>query len=153
MADVAMTGSRPRQITVALWLMGLGAVMLLAGGLVTASVSFDTLRQVAPPSITDESVSASLWLYRGAGVLFAAAGAGLLALTLRSRRRDPRFRRATVSLALVIVVLVAVAAVFAGAHILAVLSVLPIIAGALFLGRSSSVAWFAGEDLEGYFDD
>lgn len=145
-----MTGSRPREITTALWLVGVGAVLLLAGGLVTASVSFDTLRQVAPPSVTDESVRASLWLYRGAGILFAAAGAGLLWLTLRTRRRDPRFRRATVSLALVIVVLVAVAAVFAGAHILAVVSALPIIAGTLFLGRSSTVAWFAGEEP---FDD
>ena len=47
-------------------------------------------------------------------------------------------------LALVTVVLVGLVAVFAGIHILALLGLLPIIAGALLLTRPAAAEWFAG---------
>ena len=45
-----MTGieSRPGAVSGAIWSLVIGAAMLAAGGLITAAVSFDTLRLVAP---------------------------------------------------------------------------------------------------------
>ena len=112
-----------------------GAVLLMAGGLMAAIVDFDALRDAAPPGVSDESVRNYLRLYRGAGILFALAAALLGAFAGRARAGDPRYRRATAGLALAIVVLVGVAAVFAGTHILTLLSLLPIIAGTLMFSR------------------
>ncbi|MDA2992185.1 MAG: hypothetical protein O3B27_11585, partial [Actinomycetota bacterium] len=75
--------------------------------------------------------------------LFCVAAAALIAFAVRARARDPRSRRATVALALAIVVVVALAAVFAGTHILALLSLLPIIVGTLMLGRPALLGWYA----------
>ena len=127
--------SRPSSVTPAFWLLVVGAVLLMAGGLLAATVDFDALRRTAPPMVSDQSVRNYLRLYRGAGVLFALAAAALAALAVRARDGDVRFRRAATGLALVIVVLVGVAAVFAGTHILALLSLLPIITGTLMLNR------------------
>ena len=127
--------SRPSSVTPAFWLLVVGAVLLMAGGLLAATGDFDALRRTAPPMVSDQSVRNYLRLYRGAGVLFALAAAALAALAVRARDGDVRFRRAATGLALVIVVLVGVAAVFAGTHILALLSLLPIIAGTLMLNR------------------
>jgi len=146
-------GARPGVVSGAVWALVIGAVMLAAGGLITAGVSFDTLREVAPASVPDESIRSSLWLYRGVGILFAAAAAALIATTVRAGRGDPRFRRATTALALTITVLVALTAVLAGTHILALLSMVPIVVGILLLSRPASMAWFAGagdiEDVPG----
>jgi hypothetical protein len=49
------------------------------------------------------------------------------------------------TLGLTIVVLVGLAAVFAGTHILALLSLLPIVVGTLLLNRPNVVEWYAGE--------
>ena len=132
-----MTASeaRPGATTAAFWLLVVGATLLMAGGLMAATVGFDALRQAAPPAVSDQSVRSYLRLYRGTGVLFALAAAALAAFAVRARDGDTRYRRAATGLALAIVVLVGVAAVFAGTHILALLSLLPIIAGTLMLNR------------------
>jgi hypothetical protein len=146
-----MTGiqSRPGAVSGAVWCLVIGAVMLAAGGLITAAVSFDTLRLVAPESVPDESIRSSLWLYRGVGTLFALAAAALASLTVRAGRRDARFRRATMALALALTVIVAIVAALIGIHILALLSLVPIVVGTLLLSRPAVVAWFAGAaDLE-----
>ena len=135
--------ARPTVVSVATWLLLLGAAMLIAGGLATATVGFDTLRRVAPSSVSDASVRSYLTLSRGTGALFAVAGAGLAFLAMRTRGRDARFRRALLGLALAIVVLAGGAAVFSGAHILALLSLLPIIVGVLLLNRHDAITWFA----------
>jgi hypothetical protein len=62
----------------------------------------------------------------------------------RARIRDLRSRRAAMALGLAIVVLVAVAAVFSGTHILALLSLIPIVIGTLLLSRPAVVEWYAG---------
>ena len=146
-----MTGieSRPGAVSGAIWSLVIGAAMLAAGGLITAAVSFDTLRLVAPESVPDESIRSSLWLYRGVGLLFVLAAAALVALTVRAGHRDVRFRRATMALALAITVIVAIVAVFIGTRILALLALVPIVVGTLLLSRPAVVAWFAGAaDLE-----
>jgi len=137
--------SRPGAITAAFWLLVVGAVLLMAGGLLAATVSVDSIRQAAPPSVSDESVHDSSRLYRGAGILFSLAAAALAAFAVRARDRDPRFRRAALALGLTIVVLVAIAAVFAGTHILSLLSLVPIVVGTMLLSRPGVVDWYAGD--------
>lgn len=134
--------ARPAVVTAGFWSLVVGAALLCVGGLATATISFDALRQAAPSTVTDHTVRSYLLVYRGVGLLFAASGLALGALAARARRRDPRFRRSAVVLALVIVLLVGVAAVFAGISILALLSLLPIIVGVLLLSRAAAINWF-----------
>lgn len=141
---MAATVDRPAVVRRAVWLLLSGSVLVAAGGLITAAVSFDTLRQVAPAAVDDETVRSSLWLYRGVGLLFVLAAAGLITVAVRAGRGDVRFRRATTALSLATVVLVSLSAVLVGSHILALLGVLPILLGVVLLGRPAAVAWFAG---------
>ena len=104
--------SRPAAVTTAFWLLVLGAVLLMAGGLMSATLGFDTLRRSAPQTVTDETVRNYLRLYRGAGVLLALAGAALAAFAARARDGDTRFRRSATGLSLAIVILVSIAAGF-----------------------------------------
>ena len=129
---------------VAFWLLIVGAVMLVSGGLLAATMSFDAIRSVAADSVSDEQVHNYLTFHRGSGVICVLTGAALGFLAGRLRRGDARFRRATIVLALVTVVLVALVAVFAGIHILALLGLLPIIVGALLLTRPAAAEWFTG---------
>lgn len=141
---MSSTDSRPAAVTAAFWALTVGAVVLLAGGLMAATVGFDSLRQAAPPTVSDSDVRNYARLYRGAGALFSVAAVGLGVLAVRARDRDPRYRRSAMSLGLAIVVLVGLAAVFAGTHILALLSLLPIVVGVLLLSRPSVSEWYAG---------
>jgi hypothetical protein len=138
------SAARPRSVDFAFWLLLVGAVMLLVGGLLAATMPFDAIRNAAAHSVTDEQVHNYLAFQRGSGAICVLAGAGLAFLAGRMRRGDARFRRATIVLALVTVVLVALVAVFAGIHILALLGLLPIIVGGLLLTRPAAAGWFAG---------
>lgn len=143
---------RPGQVTAAFWMLVIGAVLLMAGGLLAVSVSFDYLREMQPPAVSDQSIRDLLWQYRGAGILFCIAAFALLILAVRTRRRDPRYRRAAIALGLVTVILVSLFAAFqiAGLHILALLSMVPIIVGTLLLGRPAAVDWFTGRADAGF---
>ncbi len=138
------TESRPSAVTTACWLLVVGGVLLIAGGVLATLVSFDSLRQAAPITVTDEALHDYARLYRGAGILFGIAGVALVWFAGRARSRDLRARRAAMALGLSIVVLVAVAAVFSGTHILALLSLLPIVVGTLLLSRPTVLDWYAG---------
>ena len=130
---MAANDLRPAGVTTAFWLLVFGAVLLMGGGLMAAALmGLNTLVGYAI-------------LHRGAGILFCLAAAALTGFAVRARDGDPRFRRATIALALAIIVIVAVAAVFAGTHILALLSLLPIIVGTLMLGRPALQGWYSGE--------
>ena len=134
---------RPGAVTAAVVSMVLGAVTLAVGGVLTAAVSFDTLRQLAPESVSDDTVRESLRFYRGEGVIFAVAAVSLLALTIRAARRDPRYRRAAVALGLALVALVSLAALVVGTDQLVTLSLLPLTIGALLFTRPSVRNWYA----------
>ena len=136
--------SRPRAVEVAFWLLIVGAVMLVVGGLLAATMGFDNIRSVAPDSVSDEQVHNYLTFHRGSGVICVLTGVALGFLTGRMRLGDARFRRATIVLALVTVVLVGLVAVFAGIHILSLVGLLPIIVGALLLTRPAAAEWFTG---------
>jgi hypothetical protein len=135
--------SRPRVVEVAFWALVVGAVLLMVGGLLAATLSFDTVRQAAPSSISDKQLHNYLSLHRGAGVGGVLAGGGLGFLAGRTRAGDTRFRRATIGLALAIIVVVGLMAVFAGIHVLSLLALLPIIVGMLLLTRPAATDWFA----------
>ena len=134
--------SRPRIVDTAFWVLLAGAVLLVVGGLLAATLSFDTVRAATAASISNEELRRYLFFHRGAGVGCALAGAGLGFLAGRTRAGDARFRRATIGLALAIVVLVGLSAVFAGIHVLSLLALLPIIVGMLMLTRPAATAWF-----------
>ncbi|MCB0932074.1 MAG: hypothetical protein KDB71_09280 [Mycobacterium sp.] len=144
-APAGKAGARPGAVMVAFWLLIVGAVMLMAGGLLTATTGFDTVRQTTPASVSDQSVRDLLRFYRGVGILFCVAAAVLAGSALRTRDGDPRFRRATMALGLAIIVLVALAALLTGAvFILALLSLLPIVGGVMVLNRPAVAQWFVG---------
>ena len=141
---MAANDLRPGGVTTAFWLLVVGGVMLMAGGLMAATVSVESLREAARSTVSDDSVRDYARLYRGTGILFCIAAATLIGFAVRARGGDPRFRRAAIALGLAIVVIVAVVAVFAGTHILALLSLLPIIVGTLLLGRPAVPGRYAG---------
>ncbi|MGY4711986.1 hypothetical protein ACXDF8_20870 [Mycolicibacterium sp. CBM1] len=118
------TQPRPRAVTVAFWSLLVAGVMLVAGGLIAATASI--------PAI-----------FRGAGIVCALAGVMIGFLAGRVRRGvDARFRRATLALSLLLVVLVSLLSAFGVVHILVLLSVLPLVVGALFLSRPAAAGWF-----------
>jgi hypothetical protein len=128
--------SRPGAPTAAFWPLVVGAVLLIVGGGLTMVVGFGTPRELLPPASSDQSVRNYSLLCRGAGILLGLAGVALAAFAGRARDGDVRFRRAATSMALAIVVLVSLAAaVGLRIHLLALLSLLPIIAGTLMLNR------------------
>ena len=113
--------SRPSVVTAAFWCCVVASIMLILGGLLAA---FATLP----------------WVFRGTGVVTALAGAGMAFLAGRSRGDDPRFSRAAIALALTVIVLVALLAVFGVVHILTLLSVIPLIAGAVLMARAAATS-------------
>ncbi|KUI13065.1 hypothetical protein AU193_04850 [Mycobacterium sp. GA-1285] len=112
---------RTRVVTAAFWCWVGAAVMLMLGGLIAASVNLPAL-------------------FRGAGILTVVAGAAMAFLAGRSRTGDVRFRRAGVALALTIVVFVALLAMGGVVHLVTLFAVLPLIAGAVLITRSSGDA-------------
>lgn len=106
--------SRRAAVSFSCWLVG--AVLLIVGGLIAASVSWP---------------SAESTLFRGVGVLTALAGAGMAYLAGRSRSGDVRHRRAAIALSMAIVVVVGLMAALrlAPVHILTLLALIPLILG------------------------
>ncbi|MBB3605208.1 putative membrane channel-forming protein YqfA (hemolysin III family) [Mycolicibacterium sp. BK556] len=117
------TQPRPRAFNVAFWLLMVGSVMLMGGGLIAATANIPVL-------------------FRGAGIICVVAGALIAFLAGRVRKTDdPRFRRATLALSFMVVVLVSVVAALGIVHLLALLSVLPLLVGAMLLSRPAATGW------------
>ncbi|MFS0898329.1 hypothetical protein [Mycolicibacterium litorale] len=137
------TPSRPRVVDIAFWTLIGGAVLLILGGLLAATVSFETARSAIDPEVTNDKVRNYLTVYRGMGIGAVLAGAGLAFVAGRARRGDPKFRRATVALALAIAVVLLMLAVGAGVgQPMTQLSLVPIAVGAVLLTRRSAAGWF-----------
>ncbi|HTY29329.1 MAG TPA: hypothetical protein VMD51_14475 [Mycobacterium sp.] len=136
------TEPRPRAVDIAFWLLVVGAVLLMAGGLLAITIGYDTLRQALPATFSDQSVHQLLVFRRGAGVICVLAGAALAFLVGRSRTGDVRYRRATLGLGLTLIVLVGLMQVFVNIGLVALLSLLPIIVGVLLLSRPPVAKWF-----------
>jgi hypothetical protein len=137
------TPSRPRVVDIAFWLLVAGAVMLLLGGLLAATVSYETARSAIDSAVSNDGVRDYLTVYRGMGIGSAVVGGALAFIAGRTRRGDPKFRRATVGLALAIaVVLVLLAAGGGIAQPIVLLSLVPIAAGTILLTRRSAADWY-----------
>lgn len=106
--------SRRATIAFSCWLVG--AVLLIVGGLIAASVPWP---------------GAESTLFRAVGVLTSLAGAGMAYLAGRSRSGSVRHRRAAVALSMAIVVVVGLMAALrlAPVHILTLLALLLLIVG------------------------
>lgn len=135
---------RPRVVEVAFWLLVAGCVLLVAGGSLAATVSFEDVRGAAAASFSDDQVRRYVSVQRASGAFCILAGVGLGFLAGRMRSGDPRYRRAVIGLALATVVLVSLVAVFVGIHIVALVGLLPVIGGAAALTRPAAAAWFTG---------
>lgn len=137
------TPSRPRIVEVGFWMLIAGAVLLIVGGLLAATVSYDTARSAIGAEVSDDRLHSYLTFYRGIGIGSVLAGGGLAFLAGRARRGDARFRRATIGLALAIAVVLIFLAAGAGVgQPVILLSLLPIAAGTVILTRRSANAWF-----------
>jgi hypothetical protein len=138
---------RPRGVDVAFWLLVAGAVLLVVNGLMASTLNFDTARSVADAGLSDEKLRTYLNFQRGIGIFSIVIGAALGLLAGKTRKGDPRFRRATIAFAVAITVLiVGVAVVIKIVHLLALVAVLPIIFGAIALMRPPVIAWFNEQD-------
>lgn len=108
---------RPRVVTAAFWCWVVGAVMLMVGGLIAASVNL-------PLPL------------RATGILTVLAGGAMAFFAGRVRAGgDVRFRRAALALALAIIALVGLMALVGVVHLLAALAVFPLLAGAVLITR------------------
>jgi hypothetical protein len=111
--------SRPRVVSAAFWCWVAASFLLLLGGVIAASLDVPVV-------------------FRGAGVIFALAGAALAFLSGRSRDGNSPFRRAALGLALAVVVLVALAGLFGLANGITLLAVFPLVAGTVLITRPSA---------------
>ena len=115
---------RPRVVEVAFWLLVVAALALITTGLVVVFSS-----SPLPP------------FFRGAGVLFAVAGAALAFVAGRTRGGDARFRSATIGLALALVVLLALFSLFSRGLAWLLIMVVLMVAAILLL-RPAAHDWF-----------
>jgi fatty acid desaturase len=135
--------SRPRVVEIGFWVLIAGAVLLILGGLLAATVSYETARSAIDVEVSDAQLRSYLTLYRGMGIGSVLSGGALAFLAGRSRRGDARFRRATVALALVIALLLVLLAAGLGVgQPVMLLSLVPIAVGTIMLTRPSAAAWF-----------
>src|SRR5690349_15005178 len=112
---------RPRVVTAAFWCWVGASFLLMLGGLIAASLDVVTV-------------------FRGAGVVFALAGAGMAFLAGRTRTGDTRYRRASIALAMTLIVLVALAALLGLVNGITLLAVLPLVAGLVLITRPAAAA-------------
>ena len=103
--------------------------MLMVGGLIAASADL-------------------AGAFRGAAVLTIVAGGGMAFLAGRSRTGDPRFGRAGIALSLAIVVLVGLVAAFGVVHLLTLLAVFPLLAGAVMMNGPACRTGRKGSDRQ-----
>ncbi|MGB3482422.1 MAG: hypothetical protein WBB07_09430 [Mycobacterium sp.] len=145
-ATPSPAGPRPRAVDVAFWLLVVGAVLLVLNGLMALTVTYDMARAMASEGVTDEQVHNIVTFQRGVGVFSIVAGALLGFLSGRTRKGDPRFRRATIAFAVAIsFLIIGVAVLVQVVFVVALIAVLPIIFGAIALMRPPIAAWFESQ--------
>jgi len=145
-APLPVPSNRPRLVDAAFWCFIVGAVIMIVGGLMASTASFEAARAAINPSVDDDQVRSYLTVYRVSG-MGAVAAAGVLAfLAGRARRGDARFRLATLGMAFAIVVVVGLLAAGVGvAQPLILLSLLPVLVGAVLLTLPAARIWYESE--------
>lgn len=134
---------RPVLVDVAFWCFLGGAVVMIVGGLMAATASFEAARPTIASTVSDEQLRSFLTVYRVSGLGSVVVAAALAFLAGRARRGDARFRLATLGLAFATVVVVGLLAAGIGvAQPLVLLSLLPILVGATLLAVPSVRSWY-----------
>lgn len=134
---------RPRVLDISFWLFIGGATIMIVGGLMAVSATYEVARSSLPDTITDSGVRDYLTVYRYSGAGVAVAAAALAFLAGRARRGDVRSRRAVFGLVFAILVVVLVLAVGVGvAQPLVLLALLPMLAGVALAAGPAARNWY-----------
>ncbi|MDY6998300.1 MAG: hypothetical protein SW019_17005 [Actinomycetota bacterium] len=140
------SSKRPRTVDIAFWCFVGSAVIMIVGGLMAATASYEAARAALPDTISDEAVRDYLTIYRYSGAGAAVAAAALAFLAGRARRGDVRSRMATFGLVFAILVVVLLLAVGAGvAQPLVLLALLPMLVGVAVFVQPGAREWYARE--------
>ncbi|MGW0161961.1 hypothetical protein ACWDUN_21885 [Mycobacterium sp. NPDC003323] len=136
--------ARPAIVNIAFWLVLVGAVLLLLGGLMGLSSAVSGPTDRAAESLPADRAQDGRLLLGGMSALWAVSGMALSFLVGRARAGDLRFRRATVSLAVAVAVLVFLFVLLAPTLIAwpTVLGVVPMAIGATLFMRPAASDWF-----------
>ncbi|CAN3126976.1 hypothetical protein ACNUDN_03665 [Mycobacterium sp. smrl_JER01] len=138
--------SRPRIVDLAFWCIIGGAVIMIVGGLMAATATFEAARAAIPPAISDDQVRNYLTVYRVSGVGAVLVAGALAFLVGRARGGDARFRLATLALCFAAVLVIGLLALGVGvAQPLILLGLLPVLVGAVLLVQPSARLWFQQE--------
>lgn len=138
--------SRPRVVTIAFWSWTAAAVVLLLLGLLSLTISADTVRQ----SVTSAGLSATdadgyITLFRAVGALVVAVGVAVGFMTGRVGRGHIKFRRALAALSMVFALLL-IGATLIGLIVVPILGLLAavlLLVASVLSYRPSAEPWFA----------
>ncbi|KMO76850.1 MAG: hypothetical protein HZB45_19990 [Mycolicibacterium rufum] len=137
------THSRPRLVDAAFWCFVGGAVIMIVGGLLAATATYDAARAAIPSEMSDDRVRSYLTVYRLTGIGAVLAAGALAFLAGRARRGDGRFRFALLGMAFALVAVVLLMAIGVGvAQPLILLGLLPVLVGAALMTRPAARAWY-----------
>ncbi|BBX66771.1 hypothetical protein [Mycolicibacterium psychrotolerans] len=137
------TDSRPRLVDAAFWCFVGGAAIMIVGGLLAATATFDAARAAIPSEMSDDRVRSYLTVYRLTGIGAVLAAGALAFLAGRARRGDGRFRFALLGMAFALVAVVLLMAIGVGvAQPLILLGLLPVLVGAALMTRPAARAWY-----------
>ncbi len=137
------THSRPRLVDAAFWCFVGGAVIMIVGGLLAATASYDAARAAIPSAMSDDRVRSYLTVYRLTGIGAVLAAGALAFLAGRARRGEGRFRFALLGMAFALVAVVLLMAIGVGvAQPLILLGLLPVLVGAALMTRPAARAWY-----------
>ncbi|MCV7072807.1 hypothetical protein MJO55_03470 [Mycolicibacterium rufum] len=137
------THSRPRLVDAAFWCFIGGAVIMIVGGLLAATATYDAARAAIPAEMSDDRVHTYLTVYRLTGIGAVLAAGALAFLAGRARRGDGRFRFALLGMAFALVAVVLLMAIGVGvAQPLILLGLLPVLVGAALMTRPAARAWY-----------
>jgi NAD/NADP transhydrogenase beta subunit len=137
------THSRPRLVDAAFWCFVGGAVIMIVGGLLAATATYDAARAAIPSEMSDDRVRSYLTVYRLTGIGAVLAAGALAFLAGRARRGDGRFRFALLGMAFALVAVVLLMATRVGvAQPLILLGLLPVLVGAALMTRPAARAWY-----------
>ena len=133
---------RPRVVDIAFWLLIAGSTVMIVGGLMALTATYDAARSSLPDTITDDDVRNYLTIYRFSGGV-AAAAAALAFFAGRARRGDAPSRRASFGLVFAILVVVMLLAVGVGvAQPLVLLALLPMLVGVSLSAGPTARNWY-----------
>ena len=141
------SSSRPRVVDLAFWCFIGAAVIMIVGGLMASTATYDSARTAIPTTVSDDQVRNYLTIYRFTGIGAAVAAVALAFLAGRARRGDARFRLALLGLAFATFVVVGLLAIGMGvAQPVILLGLFPLLIGILLIVQPSARTWFARED-------